>query len=82
MTYLTIAYMFGWFFFSMHRTSIEIQTNFLSTENNYLIFHMVFIVTTKTSWKKAAIQRQLQINVSSFLQYEINDLLWNFFWLS
>lgn len=43
---------------------------------------MEFIVTAKKSWKKAAMQRHLQLNVASFLQYEINDLLRNWFWLS
>lgn len=66
----------------MHRTSIEIQTSVLSTENNYFIFHMEFIVTAKKSWKKAATQRHLQLNVPYFLEYEINDLLRKWFWLS
>lgn len=79
MTYLTLAH---FFFFPMHRTSIEIQNSFLSIKNNYFIFHMEFIVTAKKSWKKAAMQRHLQLNVASFLQYEINDLLRNWFWLS
>lgn len=36
---------------------------------------MDFIVIAKTSWKKAALQRCLQLNIPSFLQYEIKDIM-------
>lgn len=35
---------------------------------------MDLIVTAKTSWEKAAMQRHLQGNIPSFLKYEIDDL--------
>lgn len=49
----------------MHKTSIEIQIIILlSRESNYLIFHMDFLVTAKTFWKKTSNSGKLEAQLS------------------